>query len=110
MAYWKIVFGSRGICDYYVRIPGKFMIEIYACGSDEEIPATFELMYEEGGVVVILGAAGAVESTAGYSLPSSRTQLLLVLPEVKKSMPTSIQMKLVSTLLLITSLKILVTS
>ena len=47
----KRVFGSRGICDYYVKIPGKFMIEICAYESDKEIPETFELAY--GGVSLL---------------------------------------------------------
>ena len=81
-----------------------YWIDGLACGVDKILEP------KEGGMVVILGAAGAVGSIAGYSLPSSRAQLLLVLPEVKKSVPTSIKMNLVSTLLLITSLKILVTS
>ena len=80
----KRVFGFGGICDHYVGIPGESMVEVCACESDKEIPATFELTYggviigltawhgvnkiiepKEGGVVVISGAAGAVGSIAG---------------------------------------------
>jgi len=46
----KRVFGFGGICIFYFGIPGGNLVEVYACESDEEIPATFELTY--GGVII----------------------------------------------------------